>query len=76
MLLQENTFCTIKNFVPVCCQIINKDGGTNKLDSNTFIGNADKFVCALMPESPTKVVYYTPGIFPYHLFIDPFGSKR
>ncbi|KAL9412080.1 hypothetical protein AB3S75_045653 [Citrus x aurantiifolia] len=41
--------------------IVNKDGGTNKSDTDPFIQNADKFVCALMPESPTKVVYYTPG---------------
>ncbi|XP_010264196.1 PREDICTED: endoglucanase 8-like [Nelumbo nucifera] len=48
-----------------------KDAGVNvlvsnllmsaKANSNPFHSNADKFVCSILPESPTKSVTYSPG---------------
>ena len=43
-------------FVP---QIVMKD----KKNTDLFMVNADKFVCSVLPESPTKYVNYSPGIF-------------
>ncbi|XP_031268044.1 endoglucanase 4-like [Pistacia vera] len=46
----------------------NKNAGINVLvtrlntsNSGLFIGNANKFACSLLPESPTKAVDYSPG---------------
>lgn len=44
---------------------------TNTSNSNPFISNADKFVCSLLPESPTKSVSYSPG----GLLFKPGGSN-
>ncbi|KAJ4706209.1 Endoglucanase [Melia azedarach] len=59
----------------------NKNAGINVLisrfirtiasGSNPFIPNADKFVCSLLPESPTKSVSYSPG----GLLFKPGGSN-
>ncbi|XP_024018060.1 endoglucanase 4 [Morus notabilis] len=39
--------------------------------SASFISNADKFVCSILPESPTKSVSYSPG----GLLFKPGGSN-
>ncbi|XP_057528171.1 endoglucanase 8-like isoform X3 [Amaranthus tricolor] len=36
-------------------------GIANHLQPNPFVVNADKFVCSVLPESPTKSVSYSPG---------------
>lgn len=52
----------------LCWQFINT---INSNSSNPFIPNADKFVCSLLPESPTKSVSYSPGNFPNFDSINP-----
>lgn len=41
-------------------------GFANHLQPNPFLTNADKFVCSVLPESPTKFVSYSPGMV--HLY--------
>ncbi|MFQ6659781.1 hypothetical protein Gotur_028543 [Gossypium turneri] len=51
-----------------------KHAGINLIKSQTpepFITNADKFVCSVLPESPTVSVSYSPG----GLLIKPGGSN-
>ncbi|KAL5746046.1 hypothetical protein ACOSP7_027192 [Xanthoceras sorbifolium] len=43
----------------------------NSSRSDPFVPNADKFVCSLLPESPTKSVSYSPG----GLLFKPGGSN-
>ncbi|WCJ36498.1 glycosyl hydrolase 9B1 [Euphorbia peplus] len=43
----------------------------NNLPQNTFTTNADKFVCSVLPDSPTKFVTYSPG----GLLFKPGGSN-
>ncbi|KMT15910.1 hypothetical protein BVRB_3g055970 [Beta vulgaris subsp. vulgaris] len=41
--------------------LVSKLGFANHLQPNPFLTNADKFVCSVLPESPTKFVSYSPG---------------
>jgi len=33
----------------------------NVIEPSSFVVNADKFICSVLPESPSKVVSYSPG---------------
>ncbi|XP_041007671.1 endoglucanase 8-like [Juglans microcarpa x Juglans regia] len=48
-------------------QLVMKDDSND----NPYILNADKFVCSILPESPSKSVTYTPG----GLLVKPGGSN-
>ncbi|KAK4788417.1 hypothetical protein SAY86_019736 [Trapa natans] len=41
------------------------------IDSNPFLPDADRFICSILPESPTKSVKYSPG----GLLFKPGGSN-
>ncbi|CAO2821025.1 unnamed protein product [Amaranthus hypochondriacus] len=41
--------------------LVSKLGIADHLEPNPFMVNADKFVCSVLPESPTKSISYSPG---------------